>query len=532
MLASTRGVTAFPKLADAESLVAAGRFEQAARGVMEHLRAHPNEPRGLALLGSIAISLGALGQAEQFLRRAMALGQNGTDVQRNLASALNQQERLPEALELFDRLRTASDDPSIDAIRALILDKLARNEEALAVLGHLVERHPDQPPFWISYGHSLRAAGSTDEAIAAYRRATEIDFECGEAWWGLANIKSKILTDDDMATMERALAIAVDDRNIAPLHFSIARGRHDRKEYDRAFDHYSQGNRLRAEQIGYRSQELTDEVDQSIRSIDRTGFGDATPRPNQHPTPIFIISLPRSGSTLLEQMLGSHSDIEPIGELPYVPALLRSVMEVHTRRGQITVPELVNRLDPAEATAIGTEYLRRAALHRARDTGAFLDKLPHNWSNILFIRRILPQAKFIDIRRSAMDCCFSNFTQSFSRAHAASFALRDIGQCYVDNVRLMDHLATAAPDLVHHVSYEQLIEQPETELRAIFNYLGLEWENAPLNFHQLDRVVRTPSAEQVRRPLNREGVDTWLPYAQWLGPLREALGKLAIDVDQ
>lgn len=532
MINSSRGVTAFPKLADAESLFAAGRLEEAAKSTIVHLRAQPNEPRGLALLGSIAMRLGALGQAEQFLRQAIALGENNVDIQRNLASTLNQQERLPEALEIFDRLQTAGDDPSVDAIKALILDKLARNNEALAVLEALVERQPDQPPFWISYGHSLRAAGRTGEAVAAYRRATEIDFECGEAWWGLANIKSKILTDDDMATMERALAIAIDVRNVAPLHFSIARGRHDRKQYAQAFEHYSEGNRLRAESLGYESQELTDEVDESIRLIKRSDFGATAPRQDERPVPIFIISLPRSGSTLLEQMLGSHSDIEPVGELPYIPALLRSVMEHYTRRGHATVPGVVNRLSPAEAEALGNEYLRRAAPHRARDTGAFLDKLPHNWSNILFIRHILPQAKFIDIRRSAMDCCFSNFTQSFSRAHAASFALRDIGQCYVDYVRLMDRLAKAAPSLVHHVRYERLIEQPETELRAIFGYLGLAWEDAALNFHQLDRVVRTPSAEQVRRPLNREGVDAWLPYAQWLGPLREALGKLAIDADQ
>lgn len=528
MINSSRGVTAFPKLADAESLFAAGRFEEAAKSTIVHLRAHPNEPRGLALLGSIAMSLGALGQAEQFLRQAIALGQNGLDVQRNLASTLNQQERLPEALDLFDRLRTAGDDPSIDAIRALILDKLARNEEALAVLKQLVARHPDKPPFWISYGHSLRAAGQTEEAVAAYRRATEVDFESGEAWWGLANIKSKILTDDDMATMERALAIAIDDRNIAPLHFSIARGHHDRKQYGQAFHHYSEGNRIRAESIGYQSQELTDEVDQSIRLLDRSVFGENSTR-QEPPVPIFIVSLPRSGSTLLEQMLGSHSDIEAVGELPYIPAMLRSVMELHTRHGRVTVPEMIDRLSDGEATALGREYLRRAEPHRSRDSGAFLDKLPHNWSNILFIRRILPQAKFIDIRRSAMDCCFSNFTQSFSRAHAASFALRDIGQCYVDYVRLMEHLAKAAPGLVHLVHYERLIEQPETELRAIFGYLGLEWEHAPLNFHQLDRVVRTPSAEQVRRPLNREGVDAWLPYAQWLGPLRETLGPLATN---
>ena len=473
------------------------------------------------------MSLGALGQAEQFLRQAIALGQSNVDVQRNLASTLNQQERLPEALEIFDRLQTAGDDPSIDAIKALILDKLARNDEALAVLEELVERQPDRPPFWISYGHSLRAAGRTDEAVAAYRRATEIDFERGEAWWGLANIKSKILTDDDMATMEKALALAIDERNIAPLHFSIARGWHDRQRYEQAFYHYSEGNRLRAESLKYRASELTGEVDEHARILDREFF-DSQPRSDVDPSvPIFIVSLPRSGSTLLEQMLGSHPDIEPVGELPYIPALLRAVIELHTRRGPITIPQLVSRLSPSEAAALGREYLRRAAPHRQREVHTFVDKLPHNWSNIPFIRRILPQARFIDIRRNAMDCCFSNFTQSFSRAHAASFALADIGQCYTDYVRLMDHLAAVAPGMVHRVHYEQLIEQPEVELRAILAYLGLAWNAAPLRFHQLERVVRTPSAEQVRRPLNREGIGAWKPYSSWLDPLRDALGPLA-----
>jgi len=173
------------------------------------------------------------------------------------------------------------------------------------------------------------------------------------------------------------------------------------------------------------------------------------------------------------------------------------------------------------------DYLRRAALHRKTDRRYFVDKLPHNWSNILFIRRILPQARFLDIRRDAMDCCFSNFSQSFSRAHASSFRLADIGQCYVDYVRLMTHLDRVAPGMVHHIDYEAMVEDPEAQLRPALTYLGLEWDPAVLEFHKLDRVVRTPSSEQVRRPLNRDGMKVWKPYDEWLGPLREVLGPLA-----
>ena len=164
-----------------------------------------------------------------------------------------------------------------------------------------------------------------------------------------------------------------------------------------------------------------------------------------------------------------------------------------------------------------------------RDRRLFIDKLPHNWSNILFIRRILPQARFIDIRRDPMDCCFSNFTQSFSSAHASSFALRDIGQCYVDYLRLMAHLDTVAPGMVHHVDYERLVEDAESEMRSTLDFLGLAWDPAVLEFHKLDRVVRTPSSEQVRRPLNRDGMAVWKPYAEWLGPLRDVLGTAVED---
>jgi hypothetical protein len=191
------------------------------------------------------------------------------------------------------------------------------------------------------------------------------------------------------------------------------------------------------------------------------------------------------------------------------------------------VPQLIAALSPDQAAAMGQDYLRRARLHRKAGKRYFVDKLPHNWSNILFLRKILPQAKFLDIRRPAMDCCFSNFTQSFSRAHASSFALADIGQCYVDYVRLMTHLDRVAPGLVHHIDYAAMVADPEPQLRPALAHLGLDWDPALLEFHKLDRVVRTPSSEQVRRPLNRDGMEVWRPYAEWLGPLRDTLGSLA-----
>lgn len=520
-------LSGYPALSEAADLLAENKLDAAAQRTIVHLRQHPDEPRGLALLGEIAMRLGALGQSEHFLRRALARGARGLEVRRNLAAVLNQQERLGEANALFEAIETESDDPAVPAIRALILDKLGRTDEAMALHERLTAAHGDKPHHWISYGHALRAAGRVDDAIRAYRSAITADDECGEAWWGLASIKARVLDDADIEAMRAAIGIAIDERNSAPLHFALARALHDRKRYAEAFDHYAEGNRQRADGIGYDARELSAEVAETERIADQAFISSLAEEPVGDATPIFIVSLPRSGSTLLEQMLGSHPSIEAVGELPYIPAILRAAMEMATRRGQVTVPQLVAGLPAEHAAALGTDYLRRAALHRKTDRSWFVDKLPHNWSNILFVRRILPQARFIDIRRQAMDCCFSNFTQSFSSAHAASFRLADIGQCYVDYVRLMAHLDRVAPDMIHHVDYERLIEDPEAELRAALAYLGIPWDRSVLDYRNLDRVVRTPSSEQVRRPLNRDGMKVWAPYAEWLAPLSDTLGPLA-----
>lgn len=518
---------ASPRLAMAAKELAERRFDTAARYAIEHLRQHRDDPRGIALLGSIALGTGALVQAEQFLRRAIALGLDSIEVRRDLASALNQQERIGEALDAFTAIEREAPDSRISATKALILDKLGRNLEAVQAHEQLIEANPDQPNFWIGYGHSLRTAGRTDEAVAAYRKAAGIDPERGEAWWGLASIKSKVLTGGDIETMEQALASAVDLLNVIPIHFALGRAWHDRSTHDKAFHHFSEGNRLRAETVNYQPQELADEVDEFIRMFGRDFFNGTAGAKSEGPTPVFLISMPRSGSTLLEQMLSTHAGIEAVGELPYIRALLRSTMELHTRRGTARVPQVVLNLSPSEKEALGSDYLNRSALHRQSGARLFIDKMPMNWSDVLFIRQILPHAKFIEIRREAMDCCFSNYIHYFSRAHSASFSLEGMGRAYVDYVRLMDHIDAVAPGLIHHVAYEQLVEDPESELQAVLGYLGLEWDPALLRFYESKRPVRTPSSEQVRRPLNREGMGAWRPYAEWLGPLREALGPFA-----
>jgi tetratricopeptide (TPR) repeat protein len=520
-------VKAFPRLSQAQADLDDGHPERAAAKVMQHLREHPNDARGTALLGSIALKSGALVQAEQFLRRAIALGARDLGVQRELAKTMYRQDRLADALAAYTHLEQQDADPELAATKALILDKLGSTSDALPAHEALLKRQPDNAAYWIAYGHSLRSAGRTDDAIAAYRRAIAIDPERGEAWWSLANIKSAILTDDDASAMEDALRTAVDVLNIAPLHFALGRALHDRARYEAAFQHYSAGARLRAQAIDYDPREVSDEVDEYARRFGADFFASTSAASDDGPVPIFLISLPRSGSTLLEQMLDAHPDIEALGELPYVRALVHSALELHIRRGPLRVPELFARLTPAERQAFGQDYLNRAAAHRRTSSRYFIDKMPMNWSDMLFIRQILPQARFIEIRRNSMDCCWSNFVHYFSLAHAASFDLEHMGLFCRDYVRFMDHIDSAAPGVVQHVTYEALVESPEAQVRPVLESLDLDWSPDSLRFHESGRSVRTPSAEQVRRPLNRSGIGTWKPYEQWLGPLKKALGPLA-----
>lgn len=520
-------LTTNPQLGHIQRLIEADKYDRAAQLLVEFLRKSPKDPRALAKLGFVAMRLGALEQARQFLQQAIAGGMTDFETRRNLASVLSQQDRPEQAIPMFEQLTSEREEPGLKAVLAGLLEKVGRSDESRDLYRQLTRDNPANPALWVAFGHCQRSAGNVEEAIDAYRHAIAADDGYGDAWWALASIKRRVLDEDDIKAMRAALAIAIDPRNMAPLNFALARALHDQGNFESAFQHYDTGNRQRAESLNYNADELSEEINEVERVIDETFFDGKPQSVPGEDVPIFLVSLPRSGSTLLEQMLGSHPSIEPVGELPYIPAILRTFMEMATRRGKITVPRALLQMSQQQAEEFGREYMRRARFHRKTNCSLFVDKLPHNWNNILFIRRILPNAKFVDIRRPAMDCCFSNFTQSFTSAHPASFALEDVGRSYVDYVRLMTYLDSIAPGMVHHVDYTQLVENAREEAGKVIEYLNLPWNDKVLEFHQLDRVVRTPSSEQVRRPLNRDGMEVWRPYSQWLDPLREVLGELA-----
>ena len=481
-----------------------------------YLKRDPFDARAIRMLAELAGRIGRYKDAETLLRRAVELAPGFTAARANLALVLYRQNRAPEALTLLDAvIADEPDNPGHANLKAAALGRLGGFEDAIALYEKVLHDAPGQPRVWLSYGHMLKTVGRRDDGIAAYRRALSLLPTLGDAWWSLANLKTVRFDDADIAAMEAALArddLDVEDR--FHLDFALGKAFEDRRDPVRSFAHYDAGNALRRTRIVYDADETSAFVDRSIAVLTPEFLDARRGQGCDAPDPIFVLGMPRAGSTLIEQILASHSLVEGTTELPDMPALARRIADY---------PDGLASLSADALREIGGDYLRRAAIQRRTDRPFFIDKLPNNWAHVPLIHLALPNARIIDARRDPLDCCFSNFKQHYARGQAFSYALDDLGRYYRDYVRLMTHLDTVLPGRVHRVDHEALLENTEAEVRAVLAACGLAFEPACLAFHETERAVRTASSEQVRRPINRDGVDAWRPYDQWLGPLRSAL---------
>jgi tetratricopeptide (TPR) repeat protein len=342
----------------------------------------------------------------------------------------------------------------------------------------------------MSYAHMLKTVGRLDEGIAAYRKAIALRPTLGEAWWSLANLKTVKFTHEDVVAMRKALTVSVlNDDDRFHLHFAVGKAMHDAGRFDEAFEHYRRGNALRHQLRPYAPGDVAKLVDRSIAQFTAEAFAERSAA-CESPDPIFIVGMPRAGSTLLEQILSSHSLVE----------------------------------GTSERRAFGEEYLKRTSVQRRTGKPFFIDKLPNNWMYVPFVQLILPNAKIIDARRHPLGCCFSNFRQHFAHGQTWSYDLEHLGQYYADYVKLMAHVDSVLPGRVHRVIYERMVDDTENEVRRLLDYCALEFEPTCLEFYRTKRAVRTPSSEQVRRPIYRDATEEWRPYEKFLGPLKEALG--------
>ncbi len=527
-LKGVNAATQDPELLQAAMAMNAGQLDDAAARL-----ATRDDPPAARLAAEIRWRQGDMPGAIKGLEQVLAQAP-GYDMAREfLIRLLVQSNRLPDALAHAEVLASSPvQNPGHDLILASVLVHLGEQARARGLYEGLLARAPNQPQVWQNLGHVLKTLGEQAGAVAAYREAVTRQPTLGEAWWSLANLKTVKLGAADIAAMQAALATLAGDpaareEDLFHLHFALGKAHEDLGEAEAAFRHYDEGNRRRRAGIVHDADAFSAEIDAAIATFTAPFLAARSDGGCPAPDPIFIVGLPRSGSTLIEQILASHSQVEGTMELPDM-MMIASRLSARVEAGEFAdFTALMAALSPADRARLGEEYLDRTRIHRKSGRPRFIDKMPNNWQHSGLIRLILPNATIIDARRHPMGCCFSAWKQHFARGQGFSYDLVDVGRYYRDYVRLMAHFDAAAPGAVTRVIYEEMVADTENQVRLLLAHVGLEFEPACLEFWRNDRAVRTASSEQVRQPIFTDGVDHWKAYAAWLGPLAETLGEVA-----
>ncbi len=513
-----------PNLLQAAEALNANRLPEAEAMLRAWLKQHPTDVVAIRMLGELAVRVGRNPEALRLFERCLQLAPGFREARQHFAVVLHREQQASKALEQLELL--LREDPAnagARTLKAAVLCRLGEYARGIELYEGLLREYPHNARVWLSYGHALKTEGRQADAISAYRHCVEEEPEFGEAWWSLANLKTIRFDDADIATM-RAQLQRDDLETEHRLHFEFSLGKalEDRAEYAESFAHYAEGNRLRLEIVPYRAGDTSARVVHAKRVYTREFFAEREGCGDPAPDPIFIVGLPRSGSTLIEQILSSHSAVEGTMELPEIIAMTRALRR--GSEGAASYHDVLAGLPAEQFAELGSQFLDRTRVQRKTGAPLFIDKMPNNFLHLGLIQLMLPNAKIIDARRHPLACCFSGFKQHFARGQSFSYSLDDIGRYYRDYVELMAHFDAVLPGRVHRVIYERMVEDTEGEVRRLLAYCGLPFEERCLRFFENDRPVRTASSEQVRRPINRDGIDQWRHYSAWLDPLRSALG--------
>jgi len=525
-LRSVKASVGDPELVKAATALCENRLSVAEQTLRAVLKARPTDVAAIRMLAETGARLGRYDDAENLLARCVELAPGFTAARHNYATVLYRQNKAEAAIAEIDRLLAEdSRNPGYRNLKAAALTRIGEYEQAIDLYGSVLKDQPGQAKVWMSYGHALKTVGRQAEAIEAYRRCVALAPRFGEAWWSLANLKTVSFDDADVAAMAGQLRRAdLTDEDRFHLEFALGKAREDAGQFEASFGHYERGNALRRQGLDYEAEEISGQV-RRARALFTPEFlearaGQGCPAPD----PIFVVGLPRAGSTLVEQILASHSQVEGTQELPDIIAMVRRLGGKAKRSSESRYPEVLAELSADDLRALGEEYLARAQVHRKLGRPFFIDKMPNNWAHTGLIQLILPNAKIVDARRHPLGCGFSGFKQHFARGQGFTYDLADIGRYYADYVELMAHVDAVLPGRVHRVIYERMVADPEGQTRALLDYCGLPFEDACLKFYENDRAVRTASSEQVRRPIFTDAADHWRNYDPWLGPLKAALG--------
>jgi len=518
--------TQHPELVEAVILLREGKLGRAERIVRELLKEYPTDVSAIHVLADIGIKVGQLRDARNLLERCLQLAPDFHAARHAYALVLIRLQKPEAALVEVERLLAQEpSNPNFLTLKASILVRIGNNVEALDIYERVLKHYPNQARAQMSYGHTLKTVGRLDESIAAYRKCIRLSPEVGEAYWSLANLKTFRFSEEDIEEMRKQVtAEGGDADDQSHLAFALGKALEDRGEYDESFRFYRRGNAIRRIEHKHNPQRNVMDSVRQVRTFDKAFFEQRRGWGCPSPAPIFIVGLPRAGSTLLEQILASHSQVEGTAELQDIIAISRKLGGRTRENPAGKYPEIVAEMSAEQFRELGESYLETTKIQRAAGSPYFIDKMPNNFRHIGLIHLILPNSKIIDARRHPMGGCFSGFKQLFAHGQTFTYGLEDIGKYYRDYVRLMDHWDAVLPGRVHRVQYEEMVADTENQIRALLDYCGLEFEEQCLRFYETERAVRTPSSEQVRKPIYKESMEQWRNYEAHLGPLKEALG--------
>jgi tetratricopeptide (TPR) repeat protein len=516
-----------PRLMEAAAALCENRIPLAEQLLRTHLKQHPTDVPALRMLAEVAARLHRYSDAQVLLERALELSPSFMPARHNYAVVLHRQRKAAAARAQAEQL-VANDplNPSYRTLKAAICSSIGDYDTALQLYSGVLAEYPQNARTWLSYGHALKTTNRQGECVQTYRKSIELAPHLGEAYWSLANLKTFKFTKADIAAMQTQLAqgkLTAEDR--LQFHFALGKAFEDAGQYAESFHHYAEGNRIRRAGVGYDADWNSEQMRRSKALFTPEFFAARAGQGAGAPDPIFVVGLPRSGSTLLEQILSSHPLVEGTMELADIVNIVRELGGAATR-GTSTYPQSISALDADALRQLGERYLEQTRIYRRTDAPFFIDKLPNNFAHTGLIHLILPRAKIIDARRHPLGCCFSGYKQHFARGQHFTYSLDEIGRYYRDYVELMAHFDAVLPGRVHRVIYERMVADTEGEVRRVLDYCGLPFDERCLRFYENERAVRTASSEQVRRPIYREAVDHWRNFEPWLDPLKSALGSV------
>ena len=503
-----------------------GRILRAEEIARAFLQQNPRHVEGMRLLADIGSRLGAHEDADFLLQTAIELEPDNIQLRIDYIQVLRKRQKFAAALTQAEHLLQRDPaNPVFQSLFAIESMQAGDYETALSVFDDVLKVLPNDPATLTSRGHALKTYGNTDQAIASYRAALDAAPHHGDAWYALANLKTYTFSDDELTVME-SLQGTAELSHMSQIHIAFALGKayEDRKIVDKAFENYERGNALKQKQTRYTTLQIQEEFAAQKKHCTTDMISRRSGKGFAAPDPIFIVGLPRAGSTLIEQILASHSLVDGTLELPDILSLAHRLRGRNIVSDRDRYPRILGDLPDAELQKLGEEYITSTHIHR-KGAPFFTDKMPNNFRHIGLIHLILPNAKIIDARRAPLDCCWSGFKQLFAEGQEFTYGLEEIGHYYREYVDLMEHWDHVLPKgRILRVRHEDVLDNLEEQVRRILDYCSLPFESACVEFYKTERAIRTASSEQVRQPINRSGQGQWEPFERFLGPLKSALG--------